>query len=360
MTSTTLVIRVRLPRPGFVLDADLSLPLDGISVIFGPSGSGKSSLLRAIAGFDQGEGRIAFGTQVWFDHATGCNLPVQRRRVGWVTQSPVLFAHLSVERNLRYGWRRCADRARRVEFDQVVTLLRLEPLLARTPLNLSGGEQSRVALARALLASPQLLLLDEPLAALDLAHKREILSFLKTLPRDYAVPLVYITHSLGELLWLADTVVLLQQGRVHAQGSLQQVWPHLQDDVACGSVLDAVVAAQDGTYHLTRLAFNGHHLWVPQRELPLNAQVRVFIPAGDVAIGLSVPQGPHSVLNVLPAAVRAVRDREAAAHSVEVELDVGCTLLAHITKKSQASLGLRPGMAVFAFIKAVSLVDSLD
>lgn len=360
MTSPALAVRVRLPRSGFVLDVDLSLPLDGISVIFGPSGSGKSSLLRAIAGFDQGEGRIAFGTQVWFDRTMGRSVPVQRRRVGWVTQSPVLFAHLSVERNLRYGWRRCADHARRVDFDQVVALLRLEPLLARLPLNLSGGEQSRVALARALLASPQLLLLDEPLAALDLAHKREILGFLKTLPRDYAVPLVYITHSLGELLWLADTVVILQQGRVHAQGSLQQVWPHLQEDVASGSVLDTVVTAQDELFHLTRLAFNGHYLWVPQRDLPLGAHVRVFIPAGDVAIGLGVSRDPHSVLNVLPATVRTVKNREAAAHSVEVELDVGCTLRSHITKKSQEFLGLHPGMDVFAFIKAVSLVDSLE
>lgn len=355
----TLDITIRLPRAAFELDVALKLGLAGISVLFGQSGSGKSSLLRLVAGFDRGEGRILYHDEVWYDSASRRHCPVQQRRIGWVTQTPILFAHLSVERNLRYGWRRCRVDARRIDFDRVVGLLRLDALLTRYPIHLSGGEQSRVALARALLASPRLLLLDEPLAALDLEHKREILGFLKKLPQDYGIPIMYVTHSLGELIQLADEVVLLQHGRVRAQGSLQQVWPLILNETLAGSVIDAVVAAQDHEFHLTRLSFNGHALWVPLRDVPVGTPLRVFIPAADVAIGLGAPADRYSVLNVLPATVLAVEEG-GAAHSVEVELDIGCVLRAHVTKKSQAMLALRPGLKVYAYIKAVSLVDSLD
>lgn len=337
----------------------MNLPGRGITALFGASGSGKTTCLRCMAGLERWPGGVfSVNGQVWQDHRTW--LPPHRRALGYVFQEPSLFAHLSVRANLEYGWRRVGAAQRRVDWDQALGLLGVEPLLQRMPSQLSGGEKQRVAMARALLTSPQLLLMDEPLAALDAPRKAEILPYLERLHSELAMPVVYVSHALDEVLRLADHLVLLDAGQVVASGALSEMLARLDlpvmqlDDAA--TVVQASVAEHDAVYGLTRIVFDGGSLWVGLSAQALGSTVRARVQARDVSLALSPPQR-SSILNVL--AGRIVEMRDEGPDKVLVLLALGQSeqrLASRITRRSRDHLGLYAGQAVHAQIKGVALM----
>ena len=349
---------VRLAYPGFALDVDLKLPGHGVSALFGHSGSGKTTLLRCIAGLEAASvGRIEINGELWQDSAAGVFVPTHKRALGYVFQEASLFAHLSVRRNLEYGMRRAG--ANKVSWEQAVELLGIGHLLERMPGRLSGGERQRVGVVRALLTSPRLLLLDEPLAALDLKRKNEILPYLERLHDELDIPVLYVSHSPDEVARLADHVVLLDRGAAIAQGALADTLTRLDlptafTDDAC-AVVDAVVAAHDERYHLTQLAFQGGSVLVALRPEPIGRRLRFRVHARDVSLALERLDG-STIINLLPVTVIAVADADTPAH-VLVRLDLaGTPLLARITRLSRDQLGVVPGKHMWAQIKSVALL----
>jgi molybdate transport system ATP-binding protein len=344
----------------FVLDAAFTIERPGVTALFGPSGAGKSTIANAIAGlFRPAEGRIVIGDRLVFDSQAGVALPPRARRIGYVFQDARLFPHMSVENNLRFGWRRAPERADAHEFARIVDLLGLDGFLARRPAKLSGGEKSRVALGRALLSSPSLLILDEPLAALDAARKAEILPWLERLRDEAALPMIYVTHALDEVARLADSIVLIRAGRVAAQGAAFDLLPDLEfANLTGASPLGAVLAARVAAHRddgLTELAFDGGTLLVPHLDTAIGTRLRVRLRSEDVMLARVVP-GAISANNVLPTTVAAVRAAD-AAHA-DVQLLCGVTkIVARITRASFARLEIKPGMAMFAIVKSV-IVDS--
>lgn len=350
--------RFRLERTGFTLDVDLNLPPKGVTAFFGHSGSGKTTLLRCIAGLERTpNGYLRVNGELW-QHADRW-LPPHSRPLGFVFQDPSLFPHLSVMGNLRYGMRR-AGAAHGIDLDHVVDLLGIAHLTDRNPNGLSGGEKQRVAIARALLASPKLLLLDEPLAALDLKRKQEILPYIERLHDQLEIPVLYVSHSPDEVARLADHLVLLDNGSAVAAGPLQETLARLDlplifaDDA--GVVLDTVVAAHDDESLLTRLDFPGGGIRVARRPESLGRRLRCRVHARDVSLALQ--RAEHtSILNILPATVVGLAGTDSPAH-VLVRLQMnGTPLLARITRYSRDQLELRAGQEVWAQIKAVALLD---
>jgi molybdate transport system ATP-binding protein len=341
----------------FTLDARFTSE-GRLTVLFGRSGAGKTSLVNAVAGLVRPErGHVIVDGQVLFDHAAGIWLPPHRRRIGYVFQEGRLFPHLTVRQNLLYGRWFAPKGARQGSVDQVVALLGLERLLHRRPGRLSGGEKQRVALGRALLASPRLLLMDEPLASLDAARKEEILPYIERLRDEYGIPIVYVTHALPEVIRLATTMVVLVDGRVEAVGPVGAVMARLElspllGREEAGAVLDTTVAAHDEPVGLTRLASAAGELWVPRLKVPIGGSVRARIRARDVLIAGRPPED-LSALNVLRGTVAELR---AGDTSVELRLDCGGeALLARLTRRSVERLGLAPGRTVYAVIKAVAI-----
>ncbi len=342
---------------GFGLDA--SFVSEGrLTALFGRSGSGKTSVLNAIAGLLRpARGRIALDGEPQFDAAAGVDVPAHRRRIGYVFQDGRLLPHLSVRQNLLYG-RRYAAAAGPVSLDDVAELLGLGPLLARRPHALSGGEQQRVAIGRALLANPRLLLMDEPLASLDAPRKAEILYYVERLRDEFRVPIVYVSHSLGEVVRLADTVVVMSEGRVLGAGPVQETMSRIElrpylGRFEGGAVIEARVVEQDLTSGLARLDFAGGTLYAPDVEALVGEQVRVRVRARDVSIARSRP-ADISILNVLPGSVVEIGSDSGA--SVDVRLDIGgVALISRVTRQSVSALGLAPGVTVYALVKAVSL-----
>jgi molybdate transport system ATP-binding protein len=331
----------------------------GITALFGRSGSGKTTLLNAIAGLVRPQrGRIRVDDAVFFDDAQGIDLPARRRRVGYVFQEGRLLPHLTVRQNLLYGRFFTPRTERREDLQHVVSLLDLAPLLARRPHHLSGGEKQRVAIGRALLASPRLLLMDEPLASLDAGRKGEILYYIERLRDETKLPIVYVSHAIDEVVRLADAVALISEGRIRASGSVAEMAGKLElrpylGRFEGGAVIEAKVMDQDLEMGLARLVFPGGELYAPDVDALIGAAVRVRIRARDVSLALVRP-ADASFLNVLPGKVVAV-GAEAGA-SVDVQLDVGGTpLLARITRKSVAALAIAPGRQVFALVKAVAI-----
>lgn len=327
--------------------------------LFGRSGSGKTSVVNALAGTSRPHrGHVVINGVTLFDSARGIDLPPDKRRLGYVFQDGLLFPHLDVEANLMYGLHRAPAAARVIDPAHVVQLLGLKSLLHRLPDKLSGGEKQRVAIGRALLAQPRLLLMDEPLASLDVPRQSEVLRYIEQLRDDLHIPIVYVSHAVAEITRLADTVVLLADGKALASGPVDEVMgridlrPHT-GRYESGSVLETVVAAHDLTYGLTTLHFEGGELVVPNVEALVGERVRVRIRARDVSLALARPPG-LSVLNVLPATVRAIAAEEGPI--VDVQLRIGeLPLLARITRRSVHELALREGRQVYALIKAVSL-----
>ncbi|MAT66002.1 MAG: molybdenum ABC transporter ATP-binding protein [Gammaproteobacteria bacterium] len=348
-------------RGDFRLQAAGEVPARGITALFGPSGCGKSTLLRLIAGLERGDdGEVRMENDIWQNGRTF--RPPHQRPIGYVIQEGQLFPHLSVRDNLRYGWKRAGrtnDTAAGPDFDTVIELLGLPELLDRRPGQLSGGQRQRVAIGRALLTRPRVLLLDEPLAALDAAAKRAILPYLERLHRELALPVLYVSHDSDEVARIADRLLLMEAGRIRAAGDLSDMLTRSDLPLARGeqaeTVLEATVSGHDADYHLTRLRFAGGELSLAtQADLAVGEQRRIRILARDVSLTLS-PAADSSILNILPARVSDVRPLNPAQALVCLDLG-GTPLLAHITHKSVAALGLEPGTPVYAQIKSVALL----
>jgi molybdate transport system ATP-binding protein len=330
-----------------------------VTALFGRSGAGKTSLVNLIAGLARPDrGRIEIDGRVLFDSATGIDLPAEARRVGYVFQEGRLFPHLSVRRNLLYGHELAPPGERRVGLDQIVQLLGLADLLERRPGDLSGGEKQRVAIGRTLLASPRVLLLDEPLASLDARRKDEILRYIELLREELSIPMVYVSHAVEEVVRLADTVVVMASGVVAAIGDVEDVMGRPDLGAAAGvfeggTVIDAKVAEQDMRYDLATLTFDGGTLTVTNLDALVGEPVRVRIRARDVSIALDAPRR-ISIQNVLRGRITNVGEPRSGV--VDLSIVVGAvTLRSRITLRAAEQLGLAPGLDVYAMIKAVSL-----
>ncbi|MBK9062071.1 MAG: molybdenum ABC transporter ATP-binding protein [Acidobacteria bacterium] len=353
--------RFRLSYPsGFDLDVDFDLPGRGVSALFGASGSGKTTMLRCMAGLERApDAFLAVAGEVWQDETRGVFVPTFRRPLGYVFQEASLFSHLSVRHNVDYGRRRVLPAERRVAREKAIELLGIGHLLDRMPDHLSGGERQRVAIARALAASPRLLLLDEPLAALDLQRKREVLPYLERLHGELEIPLIYVSHQPDEVARLADHLVLLDRGRVTASGPLAELLTRLDLSLAhgdtAGAVIEATVAAHDEAFHLTYLEFAAGRVSIPREDLSAGTRRRVRVLARDVSVTLA-PQTGTSILNILPARVAGLVEEKPG--QVMVRLDAaGTALLARVTAKSVSQLGLREGQSVYAQIKGMAMLE---
>jgi len=346
----------RLEWSGFSLDVDLRLPGRGVTALFGHSGSGKTTLLRCIAGLERTrQGRLCVEGEVWQDETRW--VPTYKRPIGYVFQEVSLFAHLSVLGNLRYGMRRAVD-VQRVSLDQAIELLGIGHLLDRKPERLSGGERQRVGIARALAVSPRLLLMDEPLAALDLKRKQEILPYLERLHDELDIPVLYVSHSPDEVARLADHLVVMEAGRVLANGPLADTLARLDLPIRlgedAGAIVDATISALDEKWHLVRVDFPGGALWARDQGLPVGHRVRVRVLARDVS--LAEQAQPSSIQNVLRGQVDAMGEDEHPGLAL-VRVRVGETvLLARLTKRAVASLRVAPGRELWIQIKSVALM----
>jgi molybdate transport system ATP-binding protein len=361
----TIEARLQWQRPGgFTLDVNLALPERGVSMLFGPSGCGKTTLLRCLAGLERSaRGRVVVAGEVWQDESSFV-LPHQRA-VGFVFQDAALFDHLSVRGNLDYGQRRIPRAQARPALDVAIELLGIESLLERRPASLSAGERQRVAIARALAMAPRLLLLDEPLAALDAQRKREVLPFLDRLHQSLALPMVYVTHALAEVTRLGDHVVLMDAGRSTAAGPtlhlLSQLEGPLAHDEDAGVVLPCKVGERDARWHLVRMDFDGGSLVVRDSGHAVGTAVRVRVPARDVSLALTEPKD-SSIVNTLRGEVRAlVPDTHPAAVLALVQIGDGShggvSLIARLTHQSADRLRLAPGVPVWVQIKSVALLE---
>ena len=352
--------RLKLQRADFSLDVDLQLPGQGVTALFGHSGCGKTTILRTVAGLERAEGLVQVNGETWQDSAAGQWLPTYRRSLGYVFQEASLFAHMNVQRNMAYGLRRQPAGRRRVSLEQAVELLGLGALLHRMPHTLSGGERQRVAIARALAVSPRVLLMDEPLAALDPERKAEVLPYIDRLHRTLDIPVLYVSHSPDEVARLASHLVLLKRGRVVEHGPTAALMARTDLPFAHGdgaaALVEARVVAHDAGDQLLTVEFGGRrlHLVSTQARQPGDA-VRLRVPARDVSIALERAQG-SSILNLLPTRIDALADD--GPGQVVVRLDAGGTaLLARITRRSCSELALAEGQAVWAQVKGMALVD---
>ncbi|HSN73024.1 MAG TPA: molybdenum ABC transporter ATP-binding protein [Steroidobacteraceae bacterium] len=358
---TRITADISLQRGRFTLAAAFESSSPGVTAICGPSGSGKTTLLRAIAGLERpAAGSLTVGSRCWFDASAGVFVPPMHRGIGYVTQTPNLFAHLSVRRNLEYGQRRVPAARRRLDASDVIERLGLGPLLERSVRNLSGGEQQRVAIGRALLRSPEVLLLDEPVSALDIVARREVLDYLERVLERLAVRCLLVSHDLREAGRLADEMLWLEGGCVVAIGPVRQMLTDPRMPSAsleeAESVLVGRVVAHDADSHLTQICVAGGTIWAARSDTGIGQAVRVQVAARDVSIATERPAG-LSILNVLEATVIDVADaRDVAAHTL-VRLDVrGDPLLARITKQSSRALGLAAGRRVWALVKSVAIL----
>ncbi|MEW5422264.1 molybdenum ABC transporter ATP-binding protein [Amorphus sp. 3PC139-8] len=354
---TGLDVRLSGALGGFGLNVAFTAPASGVTALYGPSGSGKTTVLRAVAGLSRLSGRVAVGDEIWQDDATGRFLKPHRRAVGYVFQEASLFPHLSVRGNLGYGRRRAGERPSGADFDEVVDLLGIAPLVERATARLSGGERQRVAVGRALLTKPKILLMDEPLAALDRASKAEILPYLERLNRERNIPIVYVSHDVAEVARLADRVIAISAGRIGLQGGVE-VFESFDVDLTggraeAGTVVTARVAGEDAAYQITRLDLAGQTVVIPFAGLAEGREVRLRIRARDVAIALKRPVG-ISIRNMLDATIVGLEADPDSAFA-DLHLDVGGVgLRAQLTREAVAELGLRDGMSVVALVKSVS------
>ena len=349
--------RFRVERESFLLDVDLYLPEVGVTAIFGPSGCGKTTLLRAIAGLERSrEGRLHFNGEVWQEGKRF--LPVHKRPIGYVFQEASLFPHLNVMQNLQYGIRRILPQKRCIALDRAIHLLDLEPLLQRSTQQLSGGERQRVAIARAIALCPKLLLMDEPLSALDRQRKREILPYLERLHEMLQIPLLYVSHSAEEIARLADHLVLMDGGRVEASGSISEMMTRLDLPLAHGdeaaALIEARVVEHDDQFGLTYIEFSGGRFALTQPDLPLDTAVRLRVLAKDVSLTLK-HQKDTSILNIFPAVVNEVYPEGEAQVMVRLGLN-GIQLLARLTRKSAILLDLQQGQSLYVQVKSVALI----
>lgn len=347
-------VDTRVRKGDFELAVCFEAPSSGFTAVSGPSGCGKTTLLRTIAGLEPAaQGQVTVGGERWL--APGHRVPTHRRAVGYVFQQAALFPHLDVRGNLLFGHRRRAA-ASALAFDEVVDLLGLARLLRRTVTGLSGGERQRVAIAQALLSSPRLLLMDEPMAALDRASRQTLLPYLEALQRALDIPVLYVTHALDEVARLAEHMLLIQAGRLTASGSVNDLLTRLDLPMAhgreAGAVIPGRVSGHDEVDRLTRLEFSGGELWVPRVELVPGTAVRLRILSRDVSLALQPVPG-SSILNEFPA--RVVDVVEAGPAEMVVRLQAGGeTLLTRISRRAQRTLAVSPGRELYAQVKSVA------
>ncbi|MBD8573218.1 molybdenum ABC transporter ATP-binding protein [Pseudomonas syringae] len=357
-----LHIRLKLAFADFSVDVSLDVPGQGVTALFGHSGSGKTTCLRCVAGLEQApEAFIEVNGEVWQDSRRGIFVPTHKRALGYVFQEASLFAHLTVMDNLQFGLRRIPQTQQKVRIAQAIELMGIDHLLARRPDKLSGGERQRIGIARALLTSPRLLLLDEPLAALDARRKAEILPYLERLQAELRIPMLYVSHSQDEVARLADHLVLLSEGRVMASGTLQAMLARLDLPMAleadAGVVIEGVVADFNPHYHLLTLDLPGcdQPMRIAHGPLAPGSRLRFKVQARDVSLTRH-PDEHSSILNRLPVTVVGQAPAEHPAH-VQVLLDAsGTPLLARITRYSSDQLQLHPGQPLWAQIKSVAVL----
>ncbi|MEW8506444.1 MAG: molybdenum ABC transporter ATP-binding protein [Candidatus Thiodiazotropha sp.] len=356
---SSIEVRLRHGFGDFEMDVAFDAPGQGVIALFGRSGSGKTSVLRAVAGLERvRQGLVRINGDVWQDE--GSFLPIHRRPIGYVFQEASLFPHLSVRKNLEYGLRRVPQTQRQIPFHDVVELLGISSLLTRATPRLSGGERQRVAIARALLTSPRLLLMDEPLSALDHAAKQAIMPYLERLHDEFAIPSLYVSHDPNEVARLADHMVVLDGGRVTAQGDAAQLLTRLDlplstyDDAS--ALLEGIVSSHDHSYHLTWISLQGNRVAVPREDLPVGRRARVQIQARDVSLSIRV-HTDTSILNIIPARVIGTRDISPTQVLVRLALEDGQTLLSRITRRSAMGMGIQEGMQLYAQVKSVALLS---
>ncbi|WP_374510286.1 molybdenum ABC transporter ATP-binding protein [Niveibacterium sp.] len=361
MSDQQILLRLQHRYPRFSLDADLALPGRGVTVLFGHSGSGKTTLLRCVAGLERAaHAKLSVNGEVWQDDARQLFVPTWQRPIGVVFQEASLFPHLDVRGNLAYGIKRARVADGAAALPNVAALLGIDHLLDRATDRLSGGERQRVAIARALLTQPRLLLMDEPLSALDAARKQEILPYLERLHDELEIPMLYVTHQLEEAARLADHLVLLEQGRVIASAPLGEALARLDLPLArdheAGVVIDAKVLGHDAEWHLTHLRFAGGDISVSQRALEIGRAVRVRILARDVSIALSGDLA-SSIQNRFACVVRDLAPADDPSQCLVGLVAAGVPLFARVTRRAADQLGLVPGRAVWAQVKAVALLE---
>nr|WP_319513434.1 molybdenum ABC transporter ATP-binding protein [uncultured Cohaesibacter sp.] len=354
------------PQGSFMLDAAFALPAAGITALFGPSGCGKTSVLRCIAGLNaMKEGFFSLKGDIWQDKSSF--LPAHKRPVGYVFQEASLFPHLSVEQNLVYGQKRSrpldpSDTAR-LDQNDVIELLGIGPLLKRSPNKLSGGERQRVAIGRALLSCPSILLMDEPMAALDRFSKNEILPYLERLHDELKIPMLYVSHDIGEVERLADQMVLMEQGKVKAAGPLQSLLSNPDLSLAsmpdAASVLGGTLTAMDDAFGISTIMVSGLPFYVPGVKGPIKRPIRLRIEASDVALSRHMPEGSSSILNTPTVTIETIQPF--GNHMANIFLTLGedldrQTLIARISNKSLHALDLKVDDRLQAMIKSVSMV----
>ena len=339
------------------LEAHLDIPSQGVTALFGLSGSGKSSLINLVSGLiNPDEGVIALNDRELFNSAENSCVPINQRNIGYVFQDARLFPHYTVNGNLRYGMKNTS----KDEFNYIVELLGIGHLLKRYPITLSGGEKQRVAIGRALLTDPEILLMDEPLSALDLPRKRELMNYLERLSKEINIPILYVTHSLDELLRLAERVVLLTNGKVEAYDVLENIWesplflPWKQENEQ-SAVLSLPVFMHNPSYKMTALSIGDQHIWINQVETQINENVRICIHSSDVSISLNKVE-QSSIRNTLYGRIVQILELE---NRVDLKLDIGGKhLWASISKWSFHDLALQLGQLVYAQIKAISVMSA--
>ncbi|CAI8706020.1 MULTISPECIES: molybdenum ABC transporter ATP-binding protein [Pseudomonas] len=355
-------VRLNIAYSGFSLDVDLNLPGRGVTALYGHSGSGKTTCLRCIAGLERAEQSfIRINDEIWQDSANGIFVPPHKRALGYVFQEASLFPHLSVLANLQFGLKRIARSQRRVDMAQATELLGIGHLLERHPQHLSGGERQRVGIARALLTSPKLLLMDEPLAALDSQRKSEILPYLQRLHDELDIPLLYVSHAQDEVARLADHLVLLSEGKALASGPIGETLARLDLPMAMGDdagvIIEGQVSAYDAEYQLLSLQLPATDMSIRVTHAPMavGQALRCKVHARDISLTLHNSE-VSSILNRLPVTVVSEQSADNAAH-VLIRLDAGGTpLLARITRYSRDQLGVHPGQSLWAQIKAVAVL----
>lgn len=353
----TIEVKFNIAMGDFRLDVDLSFPARGVTALFGPSGCGKTTLLRAIAGLEHyPDSFLKVANMTWQEanHFT----PPHQRPLGYVFQEASLFTHLNVRRNIEYGLKRVPQTEKRISLDKAIELLGIAHLLERKPDTLSGGERQRVVIARALAVSPRLLLMDEPLAALDQNRRQEILPYIQSLHQELDIPVIYVSHSPDEVARLADHLILLDTDGIVATGPIHDMLTRLDLPLAhdndAAAIIDATVVAHDEHYQLTRLDFAGGQITVTQKAMQVGDHVRLRLAARDVSLTLE-HQSNTSILNIFPASVDAITDEGPAQVTVRL-LTGGVAMLSRITRKSAFELGLEPGKSVYAQVKSVALL----
>jgi len=357
VVALSLELSLLLRNGEFNLDIEQRLPSQGVTAIYGPSGSGKTTLLRAIAGLLKSpEGTISFKQKIWQNSAEF--LPTHLRQLAYVFQEPSLFEHLSVQENIDYAFKRVPQAQRVITPSRAIDELRLQSLLTRDPQTLSGGEKQRVAIARAICSNPKLLLMDEPLSAIDINSKDEILEMIISLRQNFDIPIIYVSHALNEVARLADHLVLMEQGRVLASGDIQSMLTQLDLSLAQGadaeSLIEAVVVEHDNEFGLSYLETPLGRFSVLQRPLAIGEKVRILLAARDVSITLE-KQHDTSILNIFQASIDQIEEASTAKLTLRLICN-GVPVLARLTKKSAVLMDLKVGDSVYIQAKSVAIL----